>query len=141
MEHALPPPQLVVAYSGEPSLEGGWIIQEVTFSLEALAVDGGRQTQSARYWEAWRIEPGQSTTTSHLWWDDRFMVNVKGEAARISVTTRASARFYEGIQLPRTFRPNSVLHAGPLPATTINPRLPLRGATESVKRTFEYKWP
>jgi len=125
----------------EPSQEGGWIVQEINFKLEALGADGIPLMQQAHYWEAWRVDRGQITSTSPLWWDDKFGANVRGVATSIHVVTTASARFYENLLLPPTFRPNSVLSAGALPATTINPNLPLQGATQPLLRTFERKWP
>jgi hypothetical protein len=125
----------------EPSLEGGWIVQEIKYKLDAVGVDGVPLTRQAHYWEAWRVDPGQSTTTSPLDWDDTFGANVRGSAASIKITTTASARFYEGLQLPAAFRSFNVPSAGSLPATTVNPNLQLRGATEPVSRMFNHDWP
>jgi hypothetical protein len=125
----------------EPSSEGGWIVQEIKYRLDYLGTDRVPLVQEAHYWEAWRIEPGKSTTSSPLWWDDRRGADVKGTAVSIRYSVTANARFYEGLQLPPSFRPGSVESAGALPATTIRPNLPLRGATAPVVRNFEHKWP
>lgn len=52
-------------------------------------------------------------------------------------TFEAQARFYEGMKkLPEKFKPNSVLPARELPATLVDPKLPLKNATGVVERTW-----
>jgi RHS repeat-associated protein len=124
-----------------PSNDGGWIVQEVRYNLDAMGVDGAALSESAHYWEAWRVEPGDTTTSGPLWWDDQFSADVQGKAVSINFSTVASARFYEGLQLPKLFRAHSVASAGALRATTVDPHLPVTSATAPVVRTFEHRWP
>jgi hypothetical protein len=52
-------------------------------------------------------------------------------------TATASARFYEGLDLPASFTtPNRNTLAGDLRSTTTNPQLPTNAATDSVDRTW-----
>jgi hypothetical protein len=102
---------------------GGWIVQNVTMTDAS-----GKQTTM---WEGWQV-PADSQYTKYYprKMDDTFMA-AKGS------TIHAVARFYEGLQLPSSFKPNNPeTHAGILPSTTVKPNLPTRHATAPVDRTF-----
>ena len=65
-----------------------------------------------------------------------FIVNYL-ESLNVDVTITAVARFYEGLKLPDTFKPeNPYTKAGLLPSTEIDPNLPIDKATAPVERTW-----
>jgi len=121
----------------QPSPDGGYIVQEI--SGEYTATQGGEmETRSYHYWEAWQVPAGSQITRYNLSGspaDDVFRINGNGATGTDSST--AAARFYEGLSLPPSFVPNNRnTFAGSLPATNINPNLPIGRATPPVVRTY-----
>lgn len=116
----------------EPSPAGGWIVQQNTITLP----DGAETT----YWEAWRVDQNSTVTAASASLiksgfdpvDDTFEV----QPASANIHFNASARFYEKLKLPCDFVPDSNPYAKALPATSINPHLPLDGATPAVVRSW-----
>lgn len=121
----------------EPSTAGGWVVQEIAGDL---TVNG--QTQSYRFWEAWPVSAGNQVTDlvrSGSPYDDIFRVDGKMTSGSVSLT--ATARFYEGSNLPPSFVPNNPsTFAGRLPSTTQNPNLPTSNATAPRVRTWSTQW-
>ncbi len=115
----------------DPSPNGGWIVQQIDMTLS----DGTSQT----YWEAWQVAPNSTVTTltaanpsanspmANLPIDDTF------EGAK-SIT--ASARFYEGLNLPSSFVQGSVPYATGPRTTRKNPCLSIGSATPPVNRSW-----
>ncbi len=113
----------------QPSAKGGWIVQHIVMNL---AASGNQPGRSLNYWEAWQIPRGsQSTIYLNTYpYDDMFRAPT---GSRIT----GSARFYEGLTLPPSFVPNNAATAaGILPATTSDPKLGTRRATNSDNRTW-----
>jgi hypothetical protein len=79
------------------------------------------------------------TVSENQQFDDTFSDQYRGGTGIL--TTRATARFYEGLKLPATFQIGNVNHAGDLPATYVDPHLPLTNATSPVIRAYTLKWP
>jgi RHS repeat-associated protein len=116
----------------DPSPNGGWIVQQIDMTLP----DGSQTT----YWEAWQVAPNSTVTKltaanpsanspmANLPIDDTF------EGAK-SIT--ASARFYEGLNLPGSFVQGSVPYATGLRATRKNPCLSIGSATPPVNRSWK----
>ena len=106
------------------SPNGGIIVQHVVADFKGLG--------EYNFWEAWHVNPNSRFTTGLgiYGYDDMF------EAPPGSHVT-TSARFYEGLQLPSSFKGDSVGPAGNLEATTINPRLPTAGATAANVRSWD----
>lgn len=104
---------------------GGWIVQHIQADFKGQ----GRYN----YWEAWRVPPNSQFTKLHLQhfqYDDEF-------AGPAGSTIHATARFYEGLHLPRAFvRQPSGFPAGILRATKVNPHLPTNHATARDVRTW-----
>ncbi len=125
---------------GEPSPSGGYVVQEILLTARSSNNLGGNGT--AHYWEAWRIMAGATQTPSIAagisQWDDSFSVGAQTGSG--SITWKSSARFYEGLILPSTFKPGQPF-AGPLPSTTIDPHLSTTHATAPVNRTLTTNWP
>ncbi|MFI5000294.1 MAG: hypothetical protein ACHQK9_10495 [Reyranellales bacterium] len=110
-----------------PSPTGGHIVQQVTHTTP----DGKDYT----YWEAWKVEKGQTHTIGYPGVDDTFR---KKEGALPGVHTfRSQARFYEGLLLPGGFTQEAVPEAEGLPATDKDPGLPTVNATAPVVRTWQ----
>ena len=115
----------------DPSAKGGWIVQQINMTLP----NGTSQT----YWEAWRVAPNSTVTTltgaspssnspmANLPIDDTF------EGAN-SIT--ATARFYEGLNLPSSFALGNVPYATGLRATWKKPCLSIQNATPPVNRVW-----
>lgn len=114
---------------GQPpvkSKSGGWIVQHI-----AATDPSGRPIFS--FWEAWQVAAGSQITNYAVNGDieDDTFFGPSGTRAN------AEARFYEGLQLPASFRANNGdTPAGILPATTVNPNLPTDNATAPVDRTW-----
>src|SRR6185437_9817070 len=116
----------------EPSPTGGLIVQQINMMLP----DGTATT----YWEAWPVAPCSTVTEmtaatlsennspmASLPIDDTF------EGGK-SIT--ASARFYEGLNLPNSFVQGSVVYASGLRTTSSDPHLPINNATAPVNRSW-----
>ena len=108
----------------KPSKSGGWIVQEIT------AVDQNGN-QIAHFWEAWQVPANSKVTTYDgiSSYDDVFQAPSGTKAS-------ATARFYEGLQLPAAFTPGGHPYSGILPSTTGNPNLPTNNATAPVNRRW-----
>jgi hypothetical protein len=117
--------------------KGGWIVQEITVTTEF----GGTHTR--HYWEAWEVKCGSNRPVrTEAGYDDRFYVDYSKSHVQNDVTYKAVARFYEGLTLPDSFKiNNTATGAGDLPATTINPNLPIDNATDPVERTWTARPP
>jgi hypothetical protein len=112
----------------EKSQKGGWIVQQIT-----LADSAGKQI--LEYWEAWQVEAGKEFTIYHGIGDGHDDSFSAGILPRLTAT--ASARFYEGLELPASFiKNNPDTLAGELRSTTSNPHLPANAATDSADRTW-----
>lgn len=109
----------------QPSQSGGFIVQEITRTLASGA-------NYMHYWEAWEVKANKSVTIYYASFgrDDMFRGGPSGSFVF------AQARFYEGLSLPSSFVPYSVPAAGILPATFINPNLPINNATSSINRVW-----
>jgi hypothetical protein len=108
--------------------KGGWIVQSINMF-------DGSGTQTAKpYWEAWHVSKGARYTdysNSNQQWDDSFR-DLHG------TTVEASARFYEGLKLPDTFKFNNVPEANGLKSTYIDPHLATDNATAEVNITVHF---
>jgi RHS repeat-associated protein len=124
----------------QPSQSGGYVVQEMLLTGRSSNNPGGNGT--AHYWEAWRIMAGATQTPSIAaglsQWDDSFKVGPQTGSG--SITWRGSARFYEGLILPSTFKPGQPF-AGAALSTTIDPHLSTTHATAPVNRTLTTNWP
>lgn len=104
---------------------GGWIIQHVVISGPG----------AAEFWEAWEVDANQPTAEPLARaapggqpFNDSFNV---GPTSRIT----ASARFYEGLDLPNYFRRGTAAAAGPhLYSTTRDPNIADRLGSCAVDR-------
>jgi RHS repeat-associated protein len=113
----------------EPSPQGGWVVQEV----DVTAANG----QQVSYWEAWQVAPNSTVTTQAAQEisggfepvDDTF-------DSPDNVKLHTSARFYEGLCLPKDFVSGVNPYAQALPATFNNPHLSTAGATPAVVRNW-----
>jgi RHS repeat-associated protein len=123
---------------------GGYIVQDVLVVAARFDAAGNPTFNvDLRFWEAWRVEPGSDRTSSAnsgFRYDDTFIFT-GSRAASGSTSWTTSARFYEGLELPPSFVRLGVKEAGVLPATKINPNLPLTDATPPVDRQFKREWP
>jgi len=112
----------------QESKKGGWIVQQIS-----LTNTTGKQV--LEYWEAWEVSTGSQFTVYHgigSGADDTFSAGMLSH-----LTATASARFYEGLDLPASFIANNPdTLAGRLRSTTANPNLPTNAATDSVDRTW-----
>jgi RHS repeat-associated protein len=123
-----------------PSTSGGWVVQRMQISSGGTYVNGETETNPGRpYWEAWRVEPGQSSATG----TDTFRRGAvdAGIIKDMYMKWNGSARFYEGLVLPKTFVWGRVPSAGHMMSTYEDPKLPLEGATEPVDRVFDMSFP
>jgi RHS repeat-associated protein len=108
----------------KPSKAGGWIVQKIADYNKA-----GKWAYT--YWEAWKVPVGSKFTIYYPDPDDDTFRDYSGRR------TDASARFYEGLQLPSSFIPNNpATYAYILPSTTVNPNLSTSNATAPVDRTW-----
>lgn len=107
------------------SEKGGWIVQEITDTDAS-----GKQTK--HFWEAWQV-PAKSQYT--IYFPDRKDDTQSGLPKGMKVN--AEARFYEGLQLPSSFKPNNpATPSGILRSTTLRPNLPTKTATAPVNRAW-----
>lgn len=121
-----------------PSKLGGWVVQEVNSVSSGVYTNGQTESNNRRYWEAWQVDPGQSSANG----TDTFRYRgAHPTVESVFVSWTASARFYEGLILPTSFQYDSVYLAGPMPATWDNPNLSTDGATAPVVRQFETSFP
>jgi len=127
-----------------PSTSGGYVVQEINSNLSGAGSNGKQINKMIHYWEAWHVSQGQINTdmitSQNYQFDDAFQVRPPGVGVGV-LKTNASARFYEGLKLPSTFQIGNVGYAGDLPATYIDPHLPLTKATEPVIRSYTVEWP
>ena len=112
------------------SKKGGWIVQHMEINVPGHGKQKGR---TYNYWEAWKVPAGSRFTTRHGYspYDDM----LRGSSG---TTFYGQARFYQGLALPSSFTSNNpATAAGVLPATTVNPNLPLVNATAANRRWWE----
>jgi uncharacterized protein RhaS with RHS repeats len=123
-----------------PSEVGGWVVQQMQISSGGTYVSGvEEENPGGPYWEAWRVEPGQSSATGT---DTIRRGPVDTSLIRnMYMKWNGSARYYEGLILPATFVWGQVREAGSMMSTYDDPRLPADNATEPVIRSFEMKFP
>jgi hypothetical protein len=110
------------------SKSGGQIVQEITTTDKS-----GKQTD--HYWEAWPVDKGKQSTRYvdkglYSDYDDAFSNNAPG------TTVKASARYYDGLTLPDTFKVGGDPSSGILYSTTEDPHLSAEHATDPVERTY-----
>jgi RHS repeat-associated protein len=114
------------------SPKGGRIVQQVTLTDSA-----GKQVMV--FWEAWQVPADSQFTTFHgigSGIDDTWSAGILSH-----FNATASARFYEGLELPASFIVNNPdTPAYRLPSTTIDPHLPTSAATDPVDRTWTSPW-
>jgi len=86
------------------------------------------------YWEAWHVSKGSKYTDflNSSPWDD-------GMRGSHGTTVEASARFYEGLELPNTFKLGNVPEADYLKSTYTDPRLSTDNATAAVPLTVHFQ--
>jgi hypothetical protein len=93
------------------------------------------------YWEAWRIDANESVTTKtkagnlH---DDELINAVPVPNTKGNIETHATADFYEGLTLPRSFVVDLTSPAHELPMTRSDPHL--TGGSGVVDRTLLAEW-
>jgi len=112
-----------------PSHMGGYIIEEVTRTFTGIPSAGSAITSTKkRYWIAWKVPPESSGTADAL---DSFIGSARGTAKGVD-TVYATARFYEGLNLPEQFSVGQSLDAGSLLSSTSPPNLRTNHATLPV---------
>jgi len=123
------------------SKNGGYIIQEFTARADAIDFDGKSMgTFYTHFWEAFHVSKGESSVDNLNDYDDEFRFGGAPGSASGHYSAEGTARFYEGLTLPSDFVPGSVRHAGDLPATTVNPNLSSKNATDPVVRKVSTSW-
>jgi hypothetical protein len=109
----------------EVTCNGGWIIQEVEYTIDRKKKDGTTKLHKTyHFWEAWEVEKSKKAT---VWQDkkvddndDRYS-DSSSPGTKGTYTTIGKVRFYEG-SLPADFKknnPNTL--AGILHSTTTKP--------------------
>ena len=127
----------------EPSLLGGWVVQNTrTDYLMIAGTAGGDFAPGGGYSEAWKVNPGQTMTTrsAQYNWDDNTWLAGSGVSSHGTACAIQVARYYEGLSLPSVFKQDNVEPAGHLHATWQNPKLPLSNATPPVIRVECSTW-
>ena len=117
----------------EPSPNGGYIVQKI----DSTTIDPNGTRESATYWEAWPVEKGRTTTDMNG--GEKINLNEQPNdrfdaSPVLRTTVDASARYYDGLELPSSFVRGSVKEAGGLPATYDDPRLPTDRASALLVR-------
>jgi hypothetical protein len=150
----------------QPPQAGGYIVQQVRFSIDFTHCDTKKRTQlSLSFSEAWWVESGNTRTWPYLIssqlkeagmadvenWDDRFAYK-SVNCTFGSFSAMATARFYQGMgQLPRGYRTqNPEIHgvSGFLPSSPdTSPPNPndsisseLIGSSNSVRHELKVEW-
>lgn len=127
----------------KPSKLGGWVVQKMNI-YQSYVANGKFRKFDRTYWEAWPVPPGGTHTVDYgngtYQWDDAWGVGPVTTGSG-TITWSGSARFYEGLTLPSSFQPNTDTNAKALPATSVDPRLPLQNATAPVARQLQTSWP
>jgi RHS repeat-associated protein len=129
----------------QASPQGGYVIQEVALTGGGVTAEKGEVFNiNKKYWEAWKVSPGNTrtdlTTTGDFAFDDTFSLSTPTKS--VSLTWNATARFYEGLKLPDSFTAGGSRFAGNyLPSTEIEPKLPTGAGIPSVSRVLTTNWP
>jgi RHS repeat-associated protein len=113
----------------QPSPHGGWIVQHIS---------GYVNSKYYNFWEAWKVLPGATGTL----YQDLGGENDVFKGGAMSV--RASARFYEGLNLPDSFAMDNEPEVGGTLRNTkpgVNPHLPTANATPAVRRSWRFVGP
>lgn len=120
-----------------PSEKGGYIVQEVMLFASYKISD-------KHWWEAFPVGAGADYVTAPTRkgspFDDVFRFLRPTDQDHGYVIWRASARFYEGLTLPSSFKVGGSVHAGDLRSTTQDPHLPTQNATMPVNRQVPFFW-
>ena len=152
----------------KPSANGGWIVQQVDFKVDAKEADDKDSKANSvkkafgvkpmkkvdvqaklnvdpagltRYWEAWPVSPGESVTTYAEGGDledDTYAFPSFGPGTKGSVGSAGKAEFYEGLELPDSFQVLNKAPAWILPITRSKPKL--AGGTGSIPHTLMATW-
>lgn len=121
------------------SKNGGYIVQRVDLSGSA---ELGIESENQPYFEAWPVPAASRNTTivtnGYSNYDDVF--HFGGRSGHGHISWKTSARFYEGLTLPKTFVKRGVIYAGDLLSTNIDPKLSTRNATPPVDRELSNSW-
>jgi hypothetical protein len=90
----------------KPSPHGGCVIESVTKTVVGTTSQNGAPVTPflTRYWVAWRVAPGAKATTPAT---DNFQTSYPPGSTGI-VNISATARFYEGTDIPASFVPGNV---------------------------------
>ncbi len=116
----------VIFTLNNPSPKGGWIVQEIDYERVVIECpDNQIINEKVHYWEAWHVAAGAAGDEERLagkfTYDDQFsspdFPNTRGHT-----TITGKVKFFEGLELPATFKKNNdSTYAGGLPATTGKP--------------------
>ena len=127
-----------------PSKAGGWIIQGVNVNSDVKGPKGKLPTgfdPHVPYWEAWKVNPGQSITTYAEGGDledDTFANPSFAEDSEGTLTEAGNAVFYEGKDLPSSFAVVPKHPAGILPVAKAAPSL--SGGTSVLVHNLTATW-
>lgn len=126
----------------EVTCNGGWIVQEVKYSIDSKRQNGTViSNETYHFWEAWEVEKCKKVT---VWQDKRRDDNDDSYTDLSSPNTKGSyitigkLKFYEG-PLPPDFKQNNRLTlAGILHSTTTKPGFwDGSGATHNLTSTWD----
>lgn len=127
----------------KPSPKGGIIVQEVTFQQKIeKKCPRNYATLNTTYWEAWVVKPGKSRTIYHPKYnrDDQFQVPMRPQSKGYNIT-KGKIKFFEGVKLPKDFKPKSIRTAGILPATKKKPAFwTAANLKDAQDRSLSTKW-
>ena len=116
----------VIFTLNNPSPKGGWIIQEIEYDQVVIKCPNAPFiNKKVHYWEAWRVAAGTKGDSERLagkyTYDDQFS-SPNFPDTRGHTTITGKVKFYEGLELPASFKKNNdATYAGGLPATTDKP--------------------
>ena len=109
--------------------------------VDLVAKIGLDPSSLSRYWEAWPVNPGQSTTTYAEGGDvedDTYAFPTLGPGTKGQSGSAGQAEFYEGLTLPPSFKVTNAAPAWILPITRSTPKL--KGGTGSIPHTLLATW-
>jgi hypothetical protein len=128
----------------DASPKGGWIVQKVDMAGEISAADRSLGTgweEHVPYWEAWKVNKGQSVTDYAEGGDpdDDLYQNPGYDADTAGQTEQTgSANFYEGLKLPSSFKVIPGHPAGILLTTKSDPGL--TGGSGAISHDLAARW-
>ena len=113
----------------------GYVIQHVTYTTTVYDChDDLIRFDTGDYWEAFTIPNGEQYATN----TDHFHQDFVKCCTQGRTTMHGFAQYYEPLDLPASFVPNSMPEAGELPATKQDPHL--AGALSSASHEITVKW-